>query len=273
MIQNIQNNLDVFYQNVKNGKSFNRHSQIRDLTKIRLTSDYSLIVAVDSDGGIGSRPGDVVACNNFLLGRFAMRVPLMEVIASGSLPLAAFNVLTFPMDNHATEIIRGIRAELMDAGLDKDFPLSGSTEDNVVTRETGIGTMAVGIVNDDDFRPGSSLVNDKIFCVGKPKSAPEDKFSWDDMEIINWSHLNKILKQSNVHDILPVGSKGILYEAQIMAETAQLKFISSNSKELDYNKSAGPSTCIIVSANQDLALKLPNILDVSVICIGQLALK
>ncbi|MFC2089040.1 hypothetical protein ACFLSX_05500 [Calditrichota bacterium] len=262
--------MDKIYQEVKKGKYLFNSGQVRDLTKIDLSNGYSLIIAVDSDGGIGSRPGDTVKCNDYLLGRLSMRVPLMEILGSGSLPLAAFNVLTFPMDVHAKEIIRGIREELSDAGLGRDFPLSGSTEDNVITRETGLGTMVVGIVHKDDFRPGSSLPDDNVLCVGIPKSAPEDELSIDDTEILKWHHLRKILNQSNVHDLLPVGSKGVLYEAHNMAETAKLKFLANSNSVFDFYKSAGPSTCIILSCTGKFEKTLQKMLDVPIINVGRL---
>ena len=58
--------------------------QVRDLTKIALGGGFSLVIAVDSDGGIGSRDHDIVRVPEYVLGRFAARVPLMEIIACGA---------------------------------------------------------------------------------------------------------------------------------------------------------------------------------------------
>ncbi len=262
--------LDMLYSGLKKGmKSFNQ-SQVRDLTKIGLGNGYSLIVAVDSDGGIGSRPGDFVKIDDYQVGRFSMRVPLIEILASGALPLAAFDTLTLPMDDHGLEIIRGIKDELTAAGLGKDFPLSGSTEDNVPTKETGIGTMVIGIVHDRDFRPGSGVAGDIVFCIGMPKSAPADKVNMDDIQIVKLKDIRQLLEMSDIHDILPVGSHGALYEARELAESAGLNFKVKDNSGIDLKKSGGPGTCVILSCKKMMEKTLRELTGAPVTKIGWL---
>jgi selenophosphate synthetase-related protein len=200
------------YLALKKGLNPFQTSQVRDLTKIGLGNKYALIIAVDSDGGIGPLPADVVKCSDYTLGRFAIRVPLMEIIASGAYPLAAFDMLTLPMQPHGIEVIRGIQAELAEAGLNEDFPLSGSTEDNIPTSMTGVGTLVMGLVKEEDFRPGSSQLGDQVLCLGLPKSGPEDVVSLEDDDIIRLSQLKEVTMMEGVNDILPVGSRGVLFE-------------------------------------------------------------
>lgn len=262
--------LDMLYSHLKKGENNFKHSQVRDLTKIGLGNGYSLIVAVDSDGGIGSRPGDFVKTDDYLVGRFAMRVPLLEILASGALPLAAFDTLTLPMDDHGLKIIKGIKDELMEAGLGKDFPLSGSTEDNVPTKETGIGTMVIGIVHDRDFRPGTGVAGDVVVCLGIPKSAPGDKVTIDDAQIVKLKEIRQISEKSDIHDILPVGSHGVLYEAMKMADSAGLNFRVLENSGIDLKKSGGPGTCIILSCKEMMGKALRKLTGAPVTKIGQL---
>jgi hypothetical protein len=248
--------LNDFYVLLKSHQSGSgRIHSVRDLTRIHLDQHYSLIVAVDSDGGIGPMEADTVFCPAYELGRFAIRVPLVEILCSGAIPLAAYDMLTMKMEGVGAEILRGIRDELKLAGYGEDFHLSGSTEDNVPTKMTGVGTTIIGLVHSNDFRPGSSQPEDRVACLGLPKSAPEDTVRTNDPEIMQQSDLKVLLEISGVHDILPVGSHGIGYEADAMAKAAGLAFVPDADCRLSFQKSAGPSTCVIASC-MDGAIKL-----------------
>lgn len=221
---------------------------VRDLTVLDLAGGFSLVVAVDSDGGIGPREHDVVRVSDYLLGRFAMRVPLLEIVSSGAAPIAAFDMLTMSMGGGGSEIVRGIRAELVEAGLPEDFPLSGSTEDNVPTTMTGVGTTVIGVVAEKDFRPGSSKAGDVVLCAGVPKSGPDDEIRLDDPEIVRPAEIADLRGIEGVHDLLPVGSSGVAHEALVMAQSAGLAFAdAAGPPPVDTAKSAGPSTCVLLS--------------------------
>ena len=245
--------------------------QIRDLTKLDLGGQFSLVVAVDSDGGIGSRAHDLVRVPEYVLGRFAMRVPLMEILSCGATPIAAFDMLTVPMDDLGKEIVRGVRDELTEAGLGADFPLSGSTEDNVPTDATGVATTVLGLVHQDDFRPGSSKAGDRVLCVGLAKSAPDDEINLDDKEMVRLSQIGELLRMEGVHDLLPVGSRGVLYEARELASSGGLELVMSPDPKLDLGKSAGPSTCALLSVSAEASARLARGLGVPVTEIGTLA--
>ena len=224
-----------------------RSSQVRDLTVIELSAEFLLVVAVDSDGGIGPKPNDVIRVSGYEAGRFGTRVPLMEILACGAVPIAAFDSLAVEMEPLGREIIRGVRDELNSIGLPEEFPLSGSTEDNVSTSQTGMGVLVLGLVRRSDFRPGSSSNGDEVFAVGTPKSGPEDAVDLGDSDIADSMSLARMLHVTGVHDILPVGSKGIVHEADELARTAGLGFVPHPVETIDKRKSAGPSTCFLVS--------------------------
>ena len=63
------------YASARRGRGEFPSRQVRDLTVLDLGNGFSLVVAVDSDGGIGPREHDVVPVTDYVLGRFAMRVP------------------------------------------------------------------------------------------------------------------------------------------------------------------------------------------------------
>lgn len=268
---NINNSRDLieFYQNIKTNSAHIITTQIRDLTKINIGQGISLIVAVDSDGAIGPLDGDVVKCSAYQTGRFAMRVPLLEILASGAIPIAAFDMLTVPMKPYGSEIVRGIRDELTEAGLGVNFPLSGSTEDNVPTNQTGIGTTLIGFVHENELRPGTSQPGDVILCIGAPKSGPEDKITLDDKDIISQEDFFQLRQITTIHDILPVGSHGILFEAEEMARLASLKIDYMESPVINLRKSAGPATCVLISGTEETITGIKNKVKAPLFYIGK----
>ncbi len=247
--------------------------QVRDLTVIHLNEDFLLVIAVDSDGAIGPKPGDVVRVDGKVAGRMAVRVPLMEILACGATPIAAFDSLAVEMNPTGKSIIEGIRQELISTGMPKTFPLSGSTEDNISTNQTGIGVTILGIVHKRDFRPGSSRPSDLLLCLGIPKSGPQDTVTVDDPSIATGADILKMRHIEGVHDILPIGSKGILYEAGELAKTAGLAAAIDPEERLDMKKSAGPSTCFILSADAATFHKVKTQSTLPVHRIGQLVKK
>lgn len=265
------NSLSSLYLQLRSGKYTGRIYQVRDLTRIDLQGEYALIIAVDSDGGIGPLPGDTVYCSAYQLGRFAIRVPLLEILASGAIPLVAFDLLTIKMEPVGAEILAGIRAELKEAGLPQNFPISGSTEDNVPTNATGIGTVMIGLVKQSDFRTGSSRVGDWVLCIGKPKSAPEDTVRQDDPEIVRYQDVLELHEIVGVNDILPVGSHGVLYEAQHLAGSAGLTFSAEEQADINLHKSGGPSTCVVVSCNTEALKAIETRIATPVFMIGRLS--
>jgi len=224
-----------------------RLSQRRDLTLVRLAGSFYLVIACDSDGGIGPKPNDTVPAPPELLGRFAARVPLMEIVASGACSLVLVDTLSVEMEPTGRQIIEGVKIEASLAGMVGENVVTGSTEDNVPTTATGIGVTVIGIAEESQLRQGKSEPGDIIVCVGVPKSAPHDTVTIDDPEIADIPTAISISHMPYVHDILPVGSKGIYYEASQMTKSAHLEFELSSECKLDTAKSAGPSTCILAS--------------------------
>jgi len=236
----------------------------RDLSIVNLDSEKALVIACDSLGGIGSKEYDKIRVANSLLGKFTARVALMELMASGATPISVVDTLSVELKPTGEEIIAGIKEELAKIGID-DL-LTGSTEENVVTVQTGIGVTAIGSVEIDQLRVGSSQQEDLIVAIGLPKVG--DQVLADLSQIADLDLLIELLKLDYIHEILPVGSKGILYEAQLLSEDNGLN-LSLLENKIDLHKSAGPATVLLVTVAEEDVTRL-KVIEKPVNVIGRL---
>jgi len=231
--------------------------QIRDISHIKLSDTTALIIACDSSGGIGNKPGDSIRVPEDFLGRFTLRVPLLEVLATGAKVLSIINTLSVEMHPSGELILQGIIAEARHAGLDPASIINGSTEDNIPVQQTGLGVTVIGLVVNAAFRPGTSQKDDIIVCFGQPYVGEEvGQLGMEHPGFANVPLLDQLLATQGVHDILPVGSKGILHEIQELCQAANKNFSLRGKLSLDLSKSAGPATCLIASMQEQSLQKL-----------------
>ena len=222
--------------------------KIRDLSLIDLGDRY-IVIAVDSFGGIGPKINDVVKLSIKEWAIALLRVPLMEIIASGAHPFLVIDALGVEYEPTGRQVIKVLRDELTRLGY-PDMDMNGSTEDNIPVTSSAAGIVVLGTVNKDRFYPGTTLCGDGLFLVGVPKSGPnEDIDLRNDPEIPDILDLISLREVEGVHDILPVGSHGILHEASQMADTAKISLSLVPGIEIDIRKSAGPSTCFLLSSS------------------------
>ncbi len=254
---NLKKNLTSLRKRLAAGKPFLQMGSLfrvykkRDLTLVELSENMVLVVGCDSDGGIGPKPLDVVKVSGYLLGRFGSRVALMEVLSVGAYPLVVVDTLSVEMNPTGKEIIRGVIDEAEEAGLDPESIVTGSTEDNVPTSQTGIGVTVIGLALFSHLKIGVSQEGDGLVCVGIPKSGPQFEITLDDPEILDLPSLCQIAIQDFVHEIIPVGSHGITYEIGVLEELNRLKIEYVPEPGVDLRRSGGPATCAIVSLREE----------------------
>lgn len=224
----------------------------RDLTLIDLLPGLILVVACDSQGAIGDKPHDKVRVSNHVLGRAAARVPLMELLACGAMPLLLIDTLMMEMNPTGQAVIAGLRAEMEQAGLTGVALLTGSTEDNVPTTQSGIGTVALGLATPATLRVATAREGDWVICVGHPTSGPGQRVDLEhDPALLDLPSVQQIMALTWVHECVPVGSHGIAYECAHMALGCGLIYRSFERDDtqhpIDMAASAGPSTCGIAA--------------------------
>ncbi len=233
--------------------------------EVTFANSMGLVVACDSCGAIGEKELDVVKVSARLTGRFAARVALLEVLATGALPQVVTAAICNEPDPTGTKLLEGVKAELETAGLGT-LPIAISCEKNMTTRQTGIGITIVGLVEIPALRIASTKEGDSLYCLGLPKVGPEVN-NPDDPEIVHATDVLRLLANPAVHDIIPVGSQGILGEIHQLTEAMELEFAVGEPKLLevypvgsakspyflDIYKSGGPATCLIFSAEPGFA--------------------
>ncbi|MGV8845749.1 MAG: transcriptional regulator [Tessaracoccus sp.] len=233
-------------------------TRLRDLTLLGIDDERVLIVACDSTGSIGPKKHDSYAAPARVVAHFALRVPLLEVIAAGGRVELIVDALSVELVPTGLEMIEEIRrvAALLGLGADR---ITGSTEDNVLTAATGVGVTVIGTALRSGLRPGSSRDDDIVLCLGQPTSAPQDEIVMDDPRMITLETLSAVLEIDGVHDALPVGSKGVAHELGELATLAGL-VVEESLHEIDVTKSGGPASCVLVSVSETSIERLQAVL-------------
>jgi len=246
-------------------------STIRDLTLLGLDDDRVLVVACDSVGSIGPKPHDQYPASAALTAHYALRVPLLELVAAGARPELVVDTLSVELDPTGSEMIAEVRRVAASVGLGAER-VTGSTEDNVPSLATGVGVTVLGTARRAELRPGTSRSGDVVLCLGRPTSAPDDVVVMDDARMLALDTLVAVLAVDGVHDALPVGSKGVRHELGELAATAGLVAEPVDS-DVDVSHSGGPASCVLVSvaphAHDDVVAVLPAGLPFAVV--GRLA--
>lgn len=224
----------------------------RDVEVVSLDQNRQLVVACDSCGGAGSKEFDVVRISPYIVGRFTARVALLEVMTAAANPQLLTVTVASEPDPTATGILAGVHDELKALDL-PELPIAISTEKNIPTTQTGLGITVIGVCEKERLRIATSKPDDDLYCLGIPKVGSEVTTP-DDSEIVQWKNIHDLINSDGIHDIIPVGSRGILGEAKLLASQLSTVFISTlfNTEahvNLDLNKSAGPSTCLIFSCS------------------------
>lgn len=215
----------------------------RDVEVTFLEGDLCLVTACDSCGAIGDKELDVVKVPPLITGQMTSRVVLAEILSVGAEPRLLTAAICNEPDPTAEGVLTGIRQELKKLSM-SHLPITISTEKNIPTRQTAIGITAIGICRREKLRIGLSQPGDVVYCLGIPKVGHEFK-GVDDPEILQLNHIQLLSEWEGIHDIIPVGSRGIKGEASTLAEAVGCSFVPSTPSTLDLDKSAGPSTCLL----------------------------
>lgn len=206
----------------------------RDVVIIKKNDLKSIVIATDFAQCIGNLSNDQLKIPFETVLHFTLRSVIAEIISIGSIPF----MLTFSNSfgdegyKHIEKAVEEIRDELLLDSL--DFLVS--TEKNFCPLETALSITCMGESNNGTFRiktPKSAILG----IIGEPLVGQEVLNN----ELLSLKKLSELLSIEGVHEILPVGSKGINHELKYFTDK---KWSDSL---YDGKKSAGPSTCFIIS--------------------------
>lgn len=236
-----------------------RVRSMRDL--LVFESNRKLVLACDSVGGIGARPGDTCAADEKDTAYFAARVPLLEVLCAGAQPLILVDTLCQDKDSAAT-VIEEFRAIAAEAGIPAEG-VTGSTEDNVETSVTGIGVVVVGEIR-EKLLSGGANPGDLVVCVGWPRSAPADRLYRKHPDVVPIPAVRTLLRSGLLTDALPVGSKGLEWEVEQLSHSAGLSAVWIEDQPIPVKTSGGPSSCVLLSFAPENEEELQTMIDSSI---------
>ncbi|MCA0170395.1 ATP-binding protein [Bacillus sp. RAR_GA_16] len=214
---------------------------MRDGTVIGL-GEETLVITSDNSGAIGLKDQDHVAVPYDVVSYYAFRVAVMENIAFGGAPVSVV-LHNFCGDSEWKALVSGLERGKRELGFDHEITITGSSETNMPLLQSALGVVVIGKQN----RALSEVRLDdttKFAVIGKPLVGEEvvkEASEIAPLELFHW-----ISEQEGVQAVLPVGSKGILYELDELVDGVEVEESMVRS-ELDLKKSSGPSTCFIVA--------------------------
>lgn len=221
----------------------------RDISLIDIGGNRLIAVACDSTGGIGEKENDSASAPAETVGFYSAQVVLMELISIDAEIISVVNNLCVEMIGYGEKLIEGVRKASESAGLDGERIINGSTEENFPVTVTAIGVTAIGIMNKEMFlKRKEPEKGNLIVRLGSPRVG-RDILESSPNEIMTADKMIKIKKEIEFIELIPVGSKGSLYEISSFADSKRLDYkiydsISEKSfKELE--KSGGPSTSAV----------------------------
>ena len=214
---------------------------MRDGTILPLGEEV-LVITSDNSGGIGSKKHDVVSVPYETVSYYSFRVAVMECMALGATPISVV-IHNFCGDEEWQALVSGVERGIGELGI-KEIKITGSSETNMPLLQSALGVVVIGKMKTNEL-PDIQLDDNLRFAViGKPLVGEEVVTEQDaiaPLDLFRWA-----CEQDGIRAVLPVGSKGILYELNQLISSGEVNE-SAVKINLDIQKSSGPSTCFIVA--------------------------
>ncbi|HAK1571214.1 TPA: alpha-L-fucosidase [Listeria monocytogenes] len=218
--------------------------QVRDLSVIDVPGGC-ILTSCDISAGFGEKAHDGLMVAPEVTARLTLRVALIEMIASGAEVVAVSDVVGAEMEPTGRRVIAGLKDELIKANL-SHIELNGSTEENMKVTQTSVGVLVTGFAT----KAALKLINVHeaavLFAFGEPIVGPEVLQKMTEMP--DYRLVKKLVAHKAVLEVVPVGSKGMAYEAKLLARLNDGVFSASDTfSEEIMNKTAGPASVILVA--------------------------
>lgn len=221
----------------------------RDLNLIPWDEETYLVISCDSAGGIGDKIDDIVKTEPRILGFHTAQVVLMEMLSIGVYPFFLSNTVSVEMNPTGLQIIEGIKDALRILDLEEVVEITGSSEENMKVKSSGIGLTLLGRVRRQDFRFPQTNENDLAVVIGT-SACGQDVLDGDERERFSLSAMKKIMGKEYIHEMIPGGSGGIFHEITQLESRSELVFRRMNAGRLNIHASSGPATSALVTLSR-----------------------
>lgn len=198
-----------------------------------------LVITSDNSGAIGQKPQDVVTVPDEVASYFSTRVALLEQLACFAIPIEIV-LLNFTGQDAWQRYVMGIEHVFKEVELPIPV-ISGSTETNMPTLQSGFGITMIG----KQQQAPINLQGLYWYSYGRPLVGNELLANKE--QVANLSEIVQVLKNKEVQQVIPVGSKGVRHELQ------QLGIVNEsvlNKLPYDASASAGPSTIVLLAVTE-----------------------
>ena len=216
--------------------------------------DIAYVISCDSLGAIGNKEHDQLKVSEDVVGKTTIKVALAEALCLGAMPLVMADTLSVEMDPTGKKIIDAIEDELAENNLSHVL-LTGSTEENFPTSMTGIGITVISRANVSDLKVKNTKRGMHVCLLGYPLVGSEVINSKNALELKDYV---SIRKSKEIVEAIPVGSKGIKGEAEMLTDFLGLKLNWEQELPVDIKKTAGPATCVLVTCPTEFTITLPH---------------
>lgn len=223
---------------------------MRDVLFLPLYDNTELVMAADGSAAIGEKEMDAVHVPYDVVAYFAARVALMEVLSVGAKPHAVV-LQNFVNDEAWETLCSGIRRTCDELRI--DVSIVGSSESNFSTLQSAVGITVVGTVQTEQKRVGITPPDAKFAVIGEPLVGDEVLKRKERM--LSLSLFRKLLNQTGIYELVPIGSKGIAYELQQLLHDNGLS-ASSCSCVLPLSASSGPATSLLISYHSHIEAEI-----------------
>lgn len=239
--------------------------QIRDLTIIDIDKNRYIGISCDSCGGIGEKKHDNIKAPTVIVGEQTAKGVLAELLSMGFEPLVLSDGLAVEMNDTGKKIIQGFK-NTINMLKNNNIHMTGSTEENAITVQTSMGTTGIGIADKKNLKYKKTKLGDICILIGIPLVGPE--VLKNPNKIMNIRHYEILRDCVHAKEIIPVGSKGISYELELLANYNNLNFEYSQNIDVDLKCSGGPSCSCIVSIDKENLNKISELIPLKITFLG-----
>lgn len=226
---------------------------MRDVQVLSI-GEEKVVIASDNSGSIGLKELDMVKVPYEVVGYYTLRVAMMECICAGAEPKAVI-LANFCGDEAWEGLEKGIQKGLKELEL-SNISISGSTESNFSLIQSAIGLTVLG--KRKEHKPLEAIPfqkNTRVAVIGLPLVGNE--VIEQEYEVAPLAMVKEMCELDEVV-LLPVGSKGILYELNQMFINRMFKGSDIDCVP-DLYKTSGPSTCFLAAFPDDVTSSVKKI--------------